>query len=223
MSTSKIYQIRYNTVSKDDTERWRLIENGNETLVANIIIDGSTYTTKDWMEEIQDYKWHLTCEGHCEVRNNIAYIKTIKEKSVLKRHILKAVSWRVIGTIDVSGSTFPNSEIIIPSKGVYRILFSAQCDCTSGTHDIDIFPVVNGISVPNSNTRIALNGGIESCLTVEYFLTFNTNDILQFVMTGDDSANASNARLLYVSSAPGNPVDIPAIPSIIVTIQQISF
>ena len=100
MSTSKIYQIRYNTVSKDDIERWRLIENGNETLVANIIIDGSTYTTKDWMEEIQDYKWHVTCEGHCEVRNNIAYIKTIKEKSVLKRHILKAVSWRVIGTID---------------------------------------------------------------------------------------------------------------------------
>jgi uncharacterized membrane protein len=100
MSTSKIYQIRYNTVSKDDTERWRLIENGNETLVANIIIDGSTYTTKDWMKEIQDYKWHITCEGHCEIRNNIAYIKTIKEKSVLKRHILKAVSWRVIGTID---------------------------------------------------------------------------------------------------------------------------
>ena len=130
---------------------------------------------------------------------------------------------RVIGTIDVSGSTFPNSEIIIPSKGVYRILFSAQCDCTSGTHYIEIFPVVNGISVPNSNTRIRLNAGIESCLTVEYFLTFNTNDILQFVMTGDNTANAFNARLLYVSSVPGNPVDIPAIPSIIVTIQQISF
>ena len=100
MSTSKTYQIRYNTVSKDDNERWRLIENGNETLVANIIIDGSTYTTKDWMEEIQDYKWHVTCEGHCEIKNNIAYIKTIKEKSVLKRHILKSISWRMVGTID---------------------------------------------------------------------------------------------------------------------------
>jgi len=100
MSTSKIYQIRYNTVSKDDNERWRLIENGNETLVANIIIDGSTYTTKDWMEEIQDYKWHVTCEGHCEIKNNIAYIKTIKEKSVLKRHILKTISWRIVGTVD---------------------------------------------------------------------------------------------------------------------------
>ena len=100
MSVSKTYQIRYNTVSQNDSERWRLIENGNETLVANIIIDGSTYTTKDWMEEIQDYKWHITCEGHCEVKNNIAYIKTVKEKSVLKRHILKSISWRVIGTID---------------------------------------------------------------------------------------------------------------------------
>ncbi len=100
MSVSKTYQIRYNTVSQNDTERWRLIENGNETLVANIIIDGSTYTTKDWMEEIQDYKWHITCEGHCEVKNNIAYIKTVKEKSVLKRHIFKSISWRVIGTID---------------------------------------------------------------------------------------------------------------------------
>jgi uncharacterized membrane protein len=100
MSTSKTYQIRYNTVSKDDNERWRLIENGNETLVANIIIDGSTYTTKDWMEEIQDYKWHVTCEGHCEIKNNIAYIKTIKEKSVLKRHILKTISWRIVGTVD---------------------------------------------------------------------------------------------------------------------------
>jgi uncharacterized membrane protein len=100
MSVSKTYQIRYNTVSQNDTERWRLIENGNETLVANIIIDGSTYTTKDWIEEIQDYKWHITCEGHCEVKNNIAYIKTVKEKSVLKRHIFKSISWRVIGTID---------------------------------------------------------------------------------------------------------------------------
>ena len=52
------------------------------------------------MEEIQDYKWHITCEGHCKVKNSIAYIKTVREKSVLKRHILKSVSWRLIGTID---------------------------------------------------------------------------------------------------------------------------
>ena len=78
---SKTYQIRYNTISKNDTERWRLIENGNEILVSDIIINGYTHTTKDWIPEINDYKWHISCVGHCVVNNNIAYITTIKEES----------------------------------------------------------------------------------------------------------------------------------------------
>jgi hypothetical protein len=51
-TTSKTYQIRYNTVSTNDTERWRLIENGNEILISDVIVDGHTHTTKDWMPEI---------------------------------------------------------------------------------------------------------------------------------------------------------------------------
>jgi len=121
----------------------------------------------------------------------------------------------------VVGGIYPNSQILIPTTGTYKVLFSAQCDCTGGTHYIEIFPVVNGTSVPDSNTRITLNAGVESCLTVEYFLAFQANDILEFRMTGDSSVNAANARLLYAASAPGNPVAIPALPSMIVTIMRI--
>lgn len=96
---SKTYQIRYNTVSKDDTERWRLIENGNETLVSDVIVDGHTQTTKDWMPEINDYKWHISCIGHCEVKNNVAYITTIKDDYVVFRHILKTATYRLLGTL----------------------------------------------------------------------------------------------------------------------------
>ena len=96
---SKTYQIRYNTVSKNDTERWRLIENGNEILVSDIIIDGHTHTTKDWMPEINDYKWHISCVGHCVVKENIAYITTIKEESVVVRHILKTLTYRFFATL----------------------------------------------------------------------------------------------------------------------------
>jgi len=56
---------------------------------------------------------------------------------------------------------------------------------------------------------------------VEYFLAFQANDILEFRMTGDNTANASNARLLFVAAATGTPVAIPAVPSIIVTIMRI--
>lgn len=98
-SQSKEYQIRFNTHSKSDSDRWRLIENGNETIVSNIIIDGHTYTTKDWMEDINDWKWHISCQGHCNIKDGVAYIKTVKEESVLLRHILKTISYRFLGTI----------------------------------------------------------------------------------------------------------------------------
>ena len=95
----KNYQIRYNTVSKDDSERWRLIEDGKETKVSDIIINGFTRTTKDWLPEINDYKWHISCIGDCELKDNIAYITTVKEKSVLLRHFLKTITYRIVATL----------------------------------------------------------------------------------------------------------------------------
>jgi len=96
---NKEYQIRYNTHSTDDSNRWRLIEEGNEILVSDVFIDGHTYTTKDWMPEINDYKWHITCKGECIIEDNVAYITTIKDESVLMRHIIKTVTYRFLGTI----------------------------------------------------------------------------------------------------------------------------
>ena len=101
---SKTYQIRYNTISKNDTERWRLIENGNEILISDIIINGYTHTTKDWMAEINDYKWHVSCVGHCVVKDNVAYITTIKEESVVVRHILKTLTYRFFATLTTIGT-----------------------------------------------------------------------------------------------------------------------
>ena len=95
----KKFQIRFNVKSTSDENRWRLIENGNEILVSEIIIDGHTSTTKEWMPELDEYKWHISCEGHCKVVDNVAYVTTVKEETVLLRHILKTVSYRLLGTL----------------------------------------------------------------------------------------------------------------------------
>jgi hypothetical protein len=124
-------------------------------------------------------------------------------------------SERTIGTIDVNG-TFPTSEIVIPVTGIFNVLFSAQCDSSSGTHYLEIFPVVNGTSVSKSNTRIRLNAATEACLVVEYILSFNANDKLQLFMIGDNT----NARLLAITRGGGTPT-VPDIPSIIVNITRI--
>jgi len=96
---SKKFQIRFNTVSTSEDDRWRLIEDGKETLVSDIVVNGHAYTTKDWIESTSEYKWHISCEGFCSIKNNVAYVTTVKEESVLTRHILKTISYRILGTI----------------------------------------------------------------------------------------------------------------------------
>lgn len=124
---------------------------------------------------------------------------------------------KTIGNIDVIGP-YPTSIIVAPISGVYKVLFSAQCEVSNGKHYIEIWPVIDGVSVPKSNTRIRLDAQIENCLTVEYFLSMNANQQLQFYMISD----SSDAKLLYLAGDNTKTPVVPAIPSIIVTMMIIS-
>ena len=122
-------------------------------------------------------------------------------------------SEKELGSIDVSGS-FPSSQILIPKDAVYRFFISGQCNSTSGNHYLDIWPVVNGVAVPNSSGRVRLNANTETLIAVEYFLDLRLGDVLELRMNGD----STNAQLLYIAgSAPR-----PDTPSIIVTLTEIA-
>lgn len=97
MKNEKTYQIRYNTVSKDDSESWRLICDGEETLVSDIVITSKTRTTKDYIENLGN-KYHITCEGVLEVKDNVAYIKTKRSDNPNIRHLLKTITYRILAT-----------------------------------------------------------------------------------------------------------------------------
>ncbi len=122
---------------------------------------------------------------------------------------------RDIGTIQLVGSA-PSSQIRVNTTGVYKILFSAQIVST-GSNYIEIWPVVNGTSIPASNTRFKVPSNTEACLTVEYFLPLNANDTVQLYMRGDSTAIKI---VTYPADGTTTPT-IPAIPSIILTVMRI--
>ena len=95
---SKTYQIRFNTQSTDDSNRWRLIDDGKEILVSNIVINSQTSTTKDYIEGVGD-KWHVTCKGELTIKDNVAHID-FKKDNIIARHLAKTITWRIVGTID---------------------------------------------------------------------------------------------------------------------------
>jgi uncharacterized membrane protein len=99
MKKSKTYQIRFNTTSTSDSDKWRLICDNEEILVSNIYIDSQTYTTKDYLDEVGD-KWHITTTGFLELKGGNAYISPKRVDNAIARHLAKTISWRIIGTID---------------------------------------------------------------------------------------------------------------------------
>lgn len=99
MKKSKTYQIRFNTTSTSDSDKWRLICDNEEILVSNIYIDSQTYTTKDYIDKVGD-KWHITTTGFLELKDGNAYISPKRVDNAIARHLAKTISWRIIGTID---------------------------------------------------------------------------------------------------------------------------
>jgi hypothetical protein len=80
----KTYQVRYNNQSKDDSTSWRLISEGKEIFVSDVLITSQTCTTKDYIEEIGEYKYHITCTGHLTIQDNVAYITKGEEIHITK-------------------------------------------------------------------------------------------------------------------------------------------
>lgn len=98
------YQVRYNNQSTDDSTSWRLISDGEEILVRDVFITAKTHTTKDFVDEIGDYKYHISCTGHLNIKEGVAYITTSEEKSAMERHLAKTISYRVMATIITIGT-----------------------------------------------------------------------------------------------------------------------
>lgn len=109
----------------------------------------------------------------------------------------------------------PTPKVEVSVNGVYRVLYSIQVNRNGGgVQSLFAYPIVNATPVPNSTTKMALNGNQEDCLTVEYILNLSANDLL---MVHCWSGTAGQQALAIPSTD-----DYPAVPSIILTLNRIA-
>lgn len=74
------------------------MDGNTEILVSDIIIDAKVQTSKDYIEGVGE-KFHISCEGVLKIKDNIAYISREKTKLSIYRHIMKAFTYRIVGTL----------------------------------------------------------------------------------------------------------------------------
>lgn len=111
------------------------------------------------------------------------------------------------------------SKIKVSYPGVYNMQFSAQFDKTDGGDDkVEVWFAKNGINLPDSNTALTLHGADgKEVAAWNYMLSLDTNDYLEVYWNSADT----NLRLLYETS--GTNPNRPAIPSVILTMNQVRF
>ncbi len=115
-------------------------------------------------------------------------------------------------------SVVSSSRITIANAGIYNIQFSAQLQKTSGGDDqIDIWLAKNGSNVANSNTTMLLhsNPGYEVAAW-NFLVQANAADYYELYWSSADTTAE-----IHASAAGTNPTR-PAIPSVILSVTQVS-
>lgn len=110
----------------------------------------------------------------------------------------------------------PTSKIYVAQTGVYNFQFSAQLDKTGGSASaVYIWPRINGVNLPDSATKIVIDGPNNEIVAAwNFVLVLQANDYFELAWQAADT----NVVIPYVAAS-GN---IPAIPSIIMTVVWVS-
>lgn len=123
--------------------------------------------------------------------------------------VLLSTSSSAAGVSIVSGS-----RITVTNPGYYNIQFSAQLSQGSGAANYYLWFKKNGSNLANSNSIKTLATSTNQLMTVDIIdYASNAGDYYEIAHQSDNA----NSTILY-SAASGN---IPATPSIIVTVQQV--
>ena len=115
---------------------------------------------------------------------------------------------------------FSGSTIEVTKAGVWKFAYSVQLDKSSGgTQYVDIWVKVNGTNVPRSASRTTVAGQAgENFVMCEYILDLNLNDKIQVYFTSPDDT----MKLAYFAPSGSAPNEVPAVPSIIATLVQLT-
>lgn len=164
-------------------------------------------------------KYHLTQEEHASLSSGVDYgaFQDNTTQTHTSTGVAKAITLDTVDFVKgVSRDGTTTSKIYVAKTGVYNLQFSCQLHKTSASVGyIYIWPAINGTAVPDSATKVAVQGSTaETVAAWNFLLQMNANDYVELMW----SVSSTDCELLHEPAS--SPV--PAIPSAIVTITQVN-
>lgn len=121
-----------------------------------------------------------------------------------------------VSTNSVVLDAVDKSKIYVDENGLYNFMFSLQLDSSSGaSQNIWVWPRVNGVDVPDSATRVAVQGSSAELVAAwNFFQEMNAGDYFQLMW----AVGNTGVQIIHEAAT----AFCPAIPSIIMTVNFIS-
>lgn len=107
----------------------------------------------------------------------------------------------------------PTSRVYVDNTATYNFQFSLQLSNTAGgTHNIAIWPRINGVNVDYSATQVAVAGGSNAAVVAawNFLLNLQKDDYFELMWSTDNTG----VKIAAVAASP----PVPAIPSVILTV-----
>lgn len=110
----------------------------------------------------------------------------------------------------------PTSKIFVSETGLYNFQFSAQLDKTAGGKaSIWIWPRINGVNVPDSATKIVIQGSTDETVAAwNFLLLMEAGDYFELAW------QSNLTDVIVIAESPAS--NYPGIPSIILTVSWVS-
>lgn len=132
----------------------------------------------------------------------------------------KAIAFNTTDTANGVSRGTPTSRIVVANSGLYKFAFSLQVESTSASaKKMWIWPRINGVDVPNSNSEITFSGNGTvlvpawswslSMAAGQYFeLMFAANDINLFIATVAAQTGANGTATFARPAAPSAILEV---------------
>lgn len=111
------------------------------------------------------------------------------------------------------------SKVYVQATGVYRVLFTAQLDTTSGGQQrVLLWFRKNGVNIANSNSTFTIQNNGENLAVCEIYVSLLAGDYVEVVMQSSDAGMTAS----FIAAGGTAPNNYPEVPSIILDINKIA-
>lgn len=122
-------------------------------------------------------------------------------------------------TETASQTYYVGSRIYVQSIGIYRILFTVQCDTTSGgSQTVRIWLRKNGVNVDRTTSFFTIANNAENVAACEFMIPLLSGDYVEIVFQSSDA----NMQATTFAAGGTPPNNYPVTPSIITNINKIA-